>query len=96
MPNQKNNSLEEISRIMKLPYSTVKRIAQLLPKTPETGQMIYYTQEEVANIVGVHPKTVETWRREGKLPFVSLGPGTIRISRRDLLEVMRKMRTKNE
>jgi excisionase family DNA binding protein len=92
LPNQKNTSIEEISRIVKVPYATVKRIAQLLPKTPEGGQMIYYTSDEVANIIGVHVKTVETWRREGKLPFFSLGAGTIRISRKDLMESIRKMR----
>lgn len=92
MSNQINTSLEEIARITGVEYTKVKRIAQLLPKPPEGGQMIYYTPEEVANLLGVHVKTIGLWYNSGKIPAVEIAPQTIRIPRRDLMLALRKMK----
>lgn len=39
----------------------------------------YYTQRELSALLGVGMKTLQYWRRAGKLRFIRLGHRTIRI-----------------
>jgi excisionase family DNA binding protein len=96
LPNQQNTSLEEISKITGVEYAKVKRIAQLLPAPAGGGELIYYTPEEVANILQVHQKTVEDWYKTDKIPSISVGDRTIRIPRRGLMLALRKMKRNSE
>lgn len=42
------------------------------------------TVDEVADILVLHPRTVTRYCREGRLPYVELPSGRIRIHRSDL------------
>jgi len=44
---------------------------------------VLYSTDEVAAFMGVTPRTVQRWIREGKLPAVVVG-GTYRVKREDL------------
>jgi excisionase family DNA binding protein len=45
-----------------------------LHDTASNGKHDYYTTGEVARILGISPKTVARWAKEGKLPhLVTLG-----------------------
>jgi excisionase family DNA binding protein len=45
-----------------------------LSETISNGNHDYYTTGEVARILGISPKTVARWAKEGKLPhLVTLG-----------------------
>lgn len=48
-----------------------------------------YTVEEVAIILGCHPKTVRKLCKEGRLAYVKLGPRCIRIPREALEAFLR-------
>lgn len=43
-----------------------------------TETPVYYTPDEFAKIVHVHPNTVRLWAREGTIPSIRMG-GLIRI-----------------
>jgi excisionase family DNA binding protein len=42
------------------------------------------TAAEVARVLRLHPKTPYQWAREGRIPFVRLGPGAIRFLPQDV------------
>ena len=51
---------------------------------------IYYTIEEVANILKVNPESVRRWVRAKKLPAIKLGDKYIRIESSDLDSFIKK------
>lgn len=46
------------------------------------------TEREVAELLGVSPRTVRRWRRRGLLPSARIG-GTVRVRRSDLERALR-------
>ena len=42
------------------------------------------TAKEAAELLGVKPRTVWAWRKEGRFPFVEIAPGQYRFRRSDL------------
>ena len=49
--------------------------------------MKLYTKEEVAEFIGIHVRTVDKWRKEGRGPrFIEIEGATIRCRRDDLME----------
>lgn len=44
----------------------------------------YLTPTEVAEVLRVHRTTIYTWIRQGKIPFLRLPSGDVRISQREL------------
>lgn len=42
------------------------------------------TADEVAHLLKIHRKTPYAWAREGRLPVVRLGPGSVRFRREDV------------
>ena len=43
---------------------------------------------EVARLLRVHEKTIELWVRQGRLPVVRPGPGTVRFRVEDVLALI--------
>lgn len=48
------------------------------------------TQEEVCNLLGICAKTLQVWRRQGRVSFSRLGYKTIRIRQSEVLEIIRR------
>lgn len=51
-----------------------------------------YTVKEVAELLRVHPVTVRTWIREGKLKSIQLksqGPGKYRIEQQEIERILK-------
>jgi len=47
--------------------------------------MKLFTKQEVADLIGIHVRTVDKWRREGRGPrFIEIEGATIRCRRDDL------------
>jgi len=53
----------------------------------------YYSTKEVANILGVHQKTVAAWIRAGRLRAVRPGTRDYRIHKEDLQRFLEERRT---
>lgn len=56
----------------------------------------FLTLGEVANHLRVDTKTVRRWVSGGILPAIKIGTQTVRIRRRDLLELLSKSRTRKK
>ena len=48
------------------------------------------TQAEVSEVLGISAKTVQRWRKEGKLMFSRLGHRTVRIHQSEVLKLLRE------
>ena len=59
----------------------------------ETPDQIY-TIPQVAELLGVHKDTVQTWIEEGKLGSVKIGYRTVRILQSDIDEFIRNRHIK--
>ena len=59
----------------------------------ETPDQIY-TIPQVAELLGVHKDTVQTWIEEGKLGSVKIGYRTVRILQSDIDEFIRSRHIK--
>jgi len=55
---------------------------------------IYYTVEEVKDILKVSIETVRRYVRNGKLPAIKLGGKYIRIAKKDLEEFLETLKIK--
>jgi excisionase family DNA binding protein len=54
-------------------------------------QKDYYSVEEIAEILGVHPDTVRGWIRDKKLPAVRVG--NYRVSKKDFDKFIQERKT---
>jgi len=61
----------------------------------DTKPQIYYTTEEVADLLKVNKESVRRWVRDNKLKAVKLSGKFIRISQDDLDEFVKTMRGAN-
>ena len=48
------------------------------------------TQAEVGAVFGVSRKTIQRWRKLGRIPFARLGYRTIRIRQSEILNLVRE------
>lgn len=54
------------------------------------GKGALSTTEEIAGALGENPRTVETLRRKGAIPYLSLGHRTVRYKLADVLAALEK------
>jgi len=55
----------------------------------KTDQKRLLKVDEVAAMLGVHPKTVYRWIREGKIEVIKLPSGRIRIPESEIEKILR-------
>jgi len=48
------------------------------------------TLKEASEFLGFHPRTIQRWMRQRRLPYIRYGYRTIRFREVDLLEFQRK------
>jgi excisionase family DNA binding protein len=59
------------------------------PKSDVKKSDVFLNPREAAELLGVHRYTINTWVRNGKIPYVRLGRNTVRIPKSDLLKLQR-------
>jgi excisionase family DNA binding protein len=60
-------------------------------KQPENPvDEIFWTKPELARTVRRSGRTIEIWMREGRIPFLRIGPRTVLFEKRAVLESLRK------
>lgn len=59
--------------------------------TQPTSELVYLSLHQVADRVGVSLRTVRRWIRDGRLPYVRLPSGSIRISVLELERLIRSL-----
>jgi excisionase family DNA binding protein len=45
---------------------------------------------DIANQLGVSPKTVTRWAREGRIPAFRIGPKSLRYAMTDVMDALRR------
>ncbi|HEX3720334.1 MAG TPA: helix-turn-helix domain-containing protein [Verrucomicrobiae bacterium] len=51
---------------------------------------LFWNKSELARIVRRSKRTVEIWMREGRIPFLRIGPRTVLFEKRAVLEALLK------
>jgi excisionase family DNA binding protein len=56
----------------------------------QTAQRKFMTRNDIAALFGVSPRTVDSWQREGLLPFHRVGKRLVRFTDEDIADFVKR------